>query len=938
MWAAWVCLLLTAGAGVELHVAVDGHDTAPGTAAAPLATLEAARDRLRAAPDPGRAGRPPGPATVWLHAGTYERRAPFVLGPADSGTADAPVVYRAWPGDAVSLSGGHALPADVWQPVTDPAVLARLDPAARGQVLVCDLRAAGVTDFGELHARGFRRPYVNPGLELFCNDQPLTLARWPNAGTVPLGKVLDPGSIPRNGDFGNRGGKFVYGGDRPDRWAGADDVYLSGLFNYGYADDTLKVKSVDPATKTITLAQATMYGLASGRPWQAFYALNLLAELDSPGEWYLDRPAGRLYVWPPVPLAQARLSVSLLDEPLVCLEGASWITLRDLTLELGRGLGVYIEGGRDCLLAGCTIRHCGTVGVCIGRGVEPDRIYRHEYPGGQLCARQLGSWHEAIYANSVLDRLAGTHHGVVGCDLYDLGAGGVSLGGGDRRTLTPAGNYVANCHIHHFNRLDRSYKAAVNLDGVGNSVRQCLIHDAPNNALYLHGNDHLLEGNEIHDTCTVADDMGSVYMGRDPSEQGNVIRGNFFHHNGSPHGATCVLYFDDGACGTQVLGNLFYANRASPTWINGGQGMRYEGNLLIDTRDLRIGTGWPAPRFAAEMKGALQTQRLRRLLDITVPPYSTRYPELPNVLAPADQLHRGQDVVGNVGWRCAGSFEAKGNRCRDNVMLTEDPGFVSVEAMDFRLLDPARLKAAAPGFVPLDVTRIGLQRDEYRRTLPPAPLVVLPASGDVPAGAGVRLVCRDAGVRFTYTLDGSAPGPASTAYTGPFPVARACRLRARAWTPDGAGAGDEVALALTPVVPRDPLRTTADGWLGAAQAKELHGIEVDALGQMGHIENGDWLSFGPFEFGPTPLAGLEIALAVDPKYAGGKLHVRLDTPTGPDRGLLVLKSTGGFREFVTRSVPVSGLSGAHTVYLTFEGGSGIANLQRLRFVAAAGGG
>ena len=68
----------------------------------------------------------------------------------------------------------------------------------------------------------------------------------------------------------------------------------------------------------------------------------------------------------------------------------------------------------------------------------------------------LGSWHEHIYENTTFEREGGTNHGVVGCDIYNTGAGGISLGGGDRVTLTPAGNYVRNCHIHDFNRLDRT--------------------------------------------------------------------------------------------------------------------------------------------------------------------------------------------------------------------------------------------------------------------------------------------------------------------------------------------------------------------------------------------------------------------------------------------------------------------------------------------------
>ena len=66
---------------------------------------------------------------------------------------------------------------------------------------------------------------TGPGL-----DQPMQLARWPNRGMVPVGKVLDPGSAPRDGDLSNRGATFTYDYDRPARWTHANDLwrYLGG--------------------------------------------------------------------------------------------------------------------------------------------------------------------------------------------------------------------------------------------------------------------------------------------------------------------------------------------------------------------------------------------------------------------------------------------------------------------------------------------------------------------------------------------------------------------------------------------------------------------------------------------------------------------------------------------------------------------------------------
>ena len=102
---------------------------------------------------------------------------------------------------------------------------------------------------------------------------------------------------------------------------------------------------------------------------------------------------------------------SVLETPLVTLNDVSHVTLRRLTLEGGRAAGVTLTGGDHCLLAACTIRRLAGDAVLIN---------------------------------------GGTDHGVLGCDLYTLGRGGVRMTGGDRKSLTPGGLFVENCDIHDF--------------------------------------------------------------------------------------------------------------------------------------------------------------------------------------------------------------------------------------------------------------------------------------------------------------------------------------------------------------------------------------------------------------------------------------------------------------------------------------------------------
>ncbi len=757
----------------EFYVAPDGDDANPGTEQKPFASLERARDAVRAI-DSREGG-----VTVWLRGGVYERSQTFELSEPDSGTPGAPIVYRARPGETVRILGGRQLEPSAVTPVTDEGILNRIiDASARTKVRHLDLRALGIEDCGTLLPRGFRRPYIPAPLELFINDEALHLARWPNDDTVLIGDILDPGSVPRDNDFSNRGGSFTFDFDRPSLWTRAHDIWLTGLFGYGFADDTIKVASIEPDRKAITMAHPHMYGLKSGREFHRYYAFNLLEEIDAPGEYYVDRESGNVYFYPPEGEPLDRIAISMLEEPLVAMEGVSQVTIRDITFEVTRGMGIYIEGGTGNCVAGCTLRNMGIVAVCIGMGIEPDALYRHEMTGKPV-SRQLGSWHEHIYANSVFDRRAGTGHVVLGCDIYNTGAGGVSLGGGDRVTLTPGNNAVRNCHIYRFNRLDKSYKAAVNIDGVGNRVENCLIHDCPNNAIYLHGNDHLITLNEVHHTCLDADDMGVFYMGRDPSEQGNVIRHNFFHHNGNDHGATCVVYFDDDACGTLVDGNVFWKNKGNPIWMNGGCDHIYTHNVFADSpgtvpegRDKR-NYDWKTDE--------LQHPRLREVVDVTQPPYSERYPRLLEAYENDSGRGRGNDVFRNISIR-SGSFGGGTNTLADNWETDQDAAFANLAAGDFAVIDPAVLQEQVPGFESIPFDRIGLYLDEYRQTMPLPEPIIEPGSRAFVDRLRVTLAAR-AG-RLVYSLDGSVPTVNSAPYDGPFEITEPVLLRARAIHPE----------------------------------------------------------------------------------------------------------------------------------------------------------
>ncbi len=568
-WALFIFCAWSCANRNTLYVSQAGDDANPGTRSKPLKSLYEAMRRGAAM----KSTHPDRQLHILLRAGTYPVMNTIRIGAALSGSEKTPTIIRAFKKEAVFLTGAIDVPLADVGPIDDPLVIDRLLPHVRDKVRQIGLKGRGIGTYGEFGPRGFSRPYTVAPNELFINGKPQVIARWPNAGEQPIhiGEILDRGSVPRNGDFSKRGGVFKWNTDRPERWSKAKDVYITGLFRYGYADDAIRLAKIDQEEHTFTTDGPHIYGFDNTKPWNAWTAVNLLEEIDVPGEYFIDKTTEMLYFFPEDTINQ--IQVSVMDRPIISFINASEVVVEGITFEAARGMAVYIEGGGYCRIRNCTFRNLGLVAVCMGRGVEPSPNIQHSFTG-EARSEIIGSLYSHLYEHPDFDFNAGKQHGIENCEIYNTGAGGIILSGGNRQTLDPGKCFVRNCHIFNFNRLDYSYKGAVNVQGVGNMVEHCEIHDAPRSAILLHGNDHVIEYNEIHHVMMLGDDQGAVYMGRDPSEFNNTFRYNYFHDIGIGPNAhsTIGIYLDDGACGSQIYGNVFKnTGTMGAAFIGGGK-------------------------------------------------------------------------------------------------------------------------------------------------------------------------------------------------------------------------------------------------------------------------------------------------------------------------------------------------------------------------------
>ena len=686
---------------IKIFVAPNGKTTGSGSLEDPVNTISAGLGLAKNA-----VANQPKAIELLLRGGTYFLDQTLEIVQGKTWDSAVPLTVSAYKKEKVTLHGGKVIPPALIKPVKDKNFSKGFLPEVQGKIRQISLTEAGITNTGKLHTFGFSRPMSPAWLEIFVNSTPGTLARWPNKGTVLIKSVLDTGSIPRWGDKSNRGGKFTYEGTkRPSRWKNPDKAWIAGYFMWGYADDAAQLKSIDTLKSVITTQTPSYYGFGSGKPWRAWYAYNVPEEIDTIGEYYVDERSKTLYFMPPDTIKT--MEISVLEAPMLAIEGVSSVTLKNLYFTCSRGIGISMERTTGVIINGCTFTNLGMMGIYMGKGIQPEDPASNI--GGTPASRTAGNIVQYVYDHSTFDREAGTKNGIINCEIYDTGSGGIYMSGGNRLTLEAGDNYVDNCKVHDFTRIEKTYRPGIWITGTGNSITHCNVYNSPSVGIFLHGNNHLIEYNELHDLDLDADDMGALYFGRNPSELGNVVRYNYFHQIGGKH-KTMAIYHDDGACGMKVYGNLFYKAGTVAGFIGGGRDNTYTNNIFIYTRfashiDDRLKNWAKAMLF----KDGLYQQRLEAV-NYKNPPYSVQYPELSKYFEDEPATPKRNTFSKNLLVNIQDITEGHSEWLPfldDNYVTKKDPGFKDYAEQDFRLKKNSEVFKKIPGFKAIPMDKIG---------------------------------------------------------------------------------------------------------------------------------------------------------------------------------------------------------------------------------------
>lgn len=545
----------------------NGADGGNGSIEAPFGNLTQARDYIRQLKKDG--NYPENGVTVNLREGVYFLEEGLELTEEDSGTETGRVLYRSYLNEQVKLVGGVEISLSDFKEIEDKTVKQRLPVESRDKVICVNLKDYGLTSFDELPQTGhstayFKAPYSpkkangeyvdvpynsTPAMELIYNDEVMTLSRWPNEDYIRIGELIE---IHAKEELAEQDVTYLpniikleqSGTERLKNWGDENDIWAFAYWYYDWSDLTAKI-GVDVNTGLVTVKSTLAHAPRVG---QRIYFYNLLAELDVEKEWYLDRDTGILYFYPPS--KTGKIVLTNMKTPFFDIKGAEYITIKGLEMSGTRNDGISIKDSKNINV------ELSVMSNTVERGFDAENVYDCKF---------------------------------ISNHVYNTGAGGIRIVGGDNKALTPGNNLAENNYVHGYGRVSKAYSAAIGLEqGVGNIARNNKMCDSEQLAMRVVGADHLIENNEITNVLQTAADMGAIYLYREKHLRGTVIQNNWFHDIKS-EGSTAVhgiqgIYFDELNDGATIKNNIFTNFEGDCVFVNGGRDHTTYNNIFYNCK------------------------------------------------------------------------------------------------------------------------------------------------------------------------------------------------------------------------------------------------------------------------------------------------------------------------------------------------------------------
>ena len=513
-----------------LYVAPYGNDAAEGTADAPLATLTAAKEKLKTLK--GAVGENE-TVTVLLRGGRYPLSEPL------SFTAeDLPnVTFASYPGEEAVICGSREITGFAEETVNGVRVFTKT------------LDAADPADFKSL----------------FRGGEQLPAARYPETGyftvkaTAPEDDLWTEDNTPWELTRGQRS-FYADPADLAVAFTNPTDVQVR-ILHYWH-DELMFLTGIDRATGKLRLSRPSSMLI---RDIDRYYFENVFEAMNEPGEWYLNRATNKLYYVPePGESADGLTLYASSLERLVEIDGVNGIAFDHIRFTETDWMiptpcdwwsDWRIESDIDALQAALDVRGAAEV-----KNAENVRFTNCEFINlGADGVKMLGGVKHSRVENCLFRNIAATGVFVGGRNCRpeepdctaDITVTNNDIAGYGRKFFCAIGVQITYCdgaEVSH-NEISDGYYTAISDGWVWGYAYQLTNHiKITDNLIYNIGQGWL-------------SDMGGIYtLGVQP---GTVLSGNVIHNVAADSGQGGYggwgIYPDEGSSQLTIEKNLVYA-------------------------------------------------------------------------------------------------------------------------------------------------------------------------------------------------------------------------------------------------------------------------------------------------------------------------------------------------------------------------------------------
>ena len=247
----------------------------------------------------------------------------------------------------------------------------------------------------------------------------------------------------------------------------AESAVIAGYFGVQYLKEYEAVNQI-AADGNILMRTNAYYGIKAG---DRYYIFNLPEELDSPGEYYIDRATQKLYFYPPYTITNAFMEMPILKEAMLTAKNIKNFTIKNVNFKATRGNGIDVGGAQNFTLDSCKLENIG---------------------------------------DKALNAMGNMKAKIINNDFFHIGGRCIELEGGNRQTLVSSENLVENNHFFNFAKIWASNNPAINLQGVGTTIQHNIFHESSSQAIFFSGNDHKFLYNEMYNLVKEVSDAGAI--------------------------------------------------------------------------------------------------------------------------------------------------------------------------------------------------------------------------------------------------------------------------------------------------------------------------------------------------------------------------------------------------------------------------------------------